>query len=239
MTFQEIIDFRRSNRKFDPSVPVPTSVMEQGLEHATLAPNSSNMQLWEFHWVTTPAIKEQLTHACLGQSAARTAQELVVFVTRRDKWRDRVKWHKALIEKDAEKVGMDAKPIKLRLTYYTKLIPLSYMHDGIGVLGLYKRLLAFSIGLFRPIYRAAGHAQQRITVHKSCALAAENFMLSLASEGFHTCPMEGFDEKRVKRLLKLPRGAEVNMIVGVGKGQDNGFWGPRRRLPMEEVVKKH
>ena len=102
MTFNEIIQFRRSNRKFDPKEPVPPQVVESALEHATLAPNSSNMQLWEFHWVCDEEKKKQLIKACLSQSAAKTAQELVVIVTRKDKWRQRVQWHKELILKDAE-----------------------------------------------------------------------------------------------------------------------------------------
>ena len=75
-------------------------------------------------------------------------------------------------------------------------------------------------------------------VHKSCALAAQTFMLSFAAEGFHSCPMEGFDKKRVKKLLSLPRGAEINMIVSVGKGTEKGIWGPRFRVPYNEVVIK-
>jgi nitroreductase len=63
-------------------------------------------------------------------------------------------------------------------------------------------------------------------------------MLSIASAGFHTCPMEGFDEKRVKKILGLPRGAEINMIISVGKGTEKGIWGPRFRVPYDEVVKK-
>jgi nitroreductase len=73
-------------------------------------------------------------------------------------------------------------------------------------------------------------------VHKSCALAAQTFMLSIAAEGFHTCPMEGFDELRVKRALGLPRGAEINMIIAIGKGTEAGIWGPRVRVPNEEVI---
>jgi nitroreductase len=63
-------------------------------------------------------------------------------------------------------------------------------------------------------------------------------MLSIAAEGLHSCPMEGFDKKRVKRLLKLPIGAEVNMIISVGKGTEKGVWGPRYRVPFDEVVKR-
>jgi nitroreductase len=50
--------------------------------------------------------------------------------------------------------------------------------------------------------------------------------------------MEGFDEKRVKKQLKLPRGAEINMIIAVGLGTEEGVWGPRFRLPNEEVIFK-
>jgi nitroreductase len=49
------------------------------------------------------------------------------------------------------------------------------------------------------------------------------------------CPQE-FDEKRVKKALNLPRGAEINMIVSVGMGTEAGIWGPRYRVPKEEVV---
>jgi nitroreductase len=48
--------------------------------------------------------------------------------------------------------------------------------------------------------------------------------------------MEGFDAVRVKRALGLPSGAEINMIIAVGKGTEAGVWGPRFRVPYEEVV---
>jgi nitroreductase len=64
-------------------------------------------------------------------------------------------------------------------------------------------------------------------------------MLSIAAEGFHSCPLEGFDKLRVKKALGLPWGAEINMIVAVGKGTDEGIWGPRFRVPNEEVIFEH
>jgi nitroreductase len=76
----------------------------------------------------------------------------------------------------------------------------------------------------------------RVVVHKSAALAAQTFMLSMKAEGYDTCPMEGFDSVRVKKMLKLPRGAEVNMIIGVGKASPDGVYGPRVRVPNEEVI---
>jgi nitroreductase len=34
---------------------------------------------------------------------------------------------------------------------------------------------------------------------KSAALAAQNFMISMAAVNYDTCPMEGFDSLRVKK----------------------------------------
>jgi len=44
--FQEIVNYRRSNRVFDPTIEIPEEVMRKSIERAILSPNSSNMQLW-------------------------------------------------------------------------------------------------------------------------------------------------------------------------------------------------
>jgi nitroreductase len=232
--FDEIIEKRRSNRRFDPNIPVPNEVIQRSLERAILSPNSSNMQLWEFYWIQSEAEKSKYTAFCLGQSAAKTAQQLVVFVTRRDLWKQRAKWNY-----DKVRAGIEGEPNKLQqrgLDYYSKLMPLAYRSDWFGFFAFVRRTISFVMGFIKPFYRMGGKADQRVTVHKSCALAAQTFMLSIAAEGFESCPMEGFDAKRVKEALNLPCGAEINMIIGVGKGTPEGVWGPRNRVPYEEVV---
>jgi len=232
--FQEIIDRRRSNRKFDPLVEVPDEVIQRSLERAILSPNSSNMQLWEFYWIKSKEEKEKYTALCLGQSAAKTAKQIVVFVTRGDLWPQRAKWNYNRL-----KDGITGEPNKLEkrgLDYYGKLMPLAYRSDLFGIFSLIRRTMSFFMGLTKPFIRFGGKADQRITVHKSCALAAQTFMLSIAAEGFESCPMEGFDQVRVKKALNLPKGAEINMIISVGKGTGEGVWGPRFRVPYEEVV---
>lgn len=37
--FEQIIQFRRSNRKFDLNVPVPAEVIERSLKRSILSPN--------------------------------------------------------------------------------------------------------------------------------------------------------------------------------------------------------
>ena len=52
MEFKEGVRLRRSVRKFDPKEKLDSKVVRDCIELATLAPNSSNMQLWEFYHVT-------------------------------------------------------------------------------------------------------------------------------------------------------------------------------------------
>jgi nitroreductase len=234
--FQKIVNHRRSTRSFDANYDVPGEVIEGCLRNAILSPNSSNLQLWEFQWIESPELLQKLIPLCLGQSAAKTAKHMVVFITRKDKWRERAKWNYEQIKK-----GIQGKPQKIQkrgLDYYKRLIPIVYMDDGLGIFSVLRKSVSFVLGIRKPFYRLGGKAEQRIVVHKSCALAAQTFMLSVAAEGLHSCPMEGFDKKRIKKLLELPRGAEINMIVSVGKGTEKGVWGPRFRVPFNEVVIK-
>lgn len=235
--FQQIVNFRRSNRAFNAEIEVPDDVIQKSLERAALSPNSSNMQLWEFHWIKSKVELEKFIPLCLNQQAAKTAKGMVVFVTRKDKWRERAKWN---YERVLETI--DGEPSKLQkggLDYYKKVMPLLYSNDPFGFMSLIRRSISFFMGLRKPFFRTGGSANQRIMVHKSCALAAQTFMLSIAAEGFHSCPMEGFDEIRVKKALNLPRGAEINMIISFGKGTEEGIWGPRFRVPNEEVIIYH
>lgn len=84
MNLEEVLNFRRSVRRYDKNKPIDPEKVKHCLELATLAPNSSNMQLWEFYQITNPGLMAKVSEACLGQSAASTASEIVVFVTRQD-----------------------------------------------------------------------------------------------------------------------------------------------------------
>jgi nitroreductase len=213
---------------------VPDEIIRTSLERAILSPNSSNMQLWEFHWIRSEDALKAMVPLCLGQQAATTARQMVVFVTRKDKWRARADWNLDRIKETIK--GEPTKVQKMALKYYGIIMPLMYRSDFFGITTLIRRSISFFMGLRKPFYRAGGKSAQRITVHKSCALAAQTFMLSIAAEGFHSCPMEGFDEKRVKKFLGLPNGAEINMIISVGLGTEAGVWGNRYRVPYDEVV---
>lgn len=242
MNLAETLNFRRSVRVYDQEKPIDAEKVKQCLKLATLAPNSSNMQLWEFRHITNPELMAKISKACLNQTATSTASQIVVFVTRRDLFRKRAKFvlefEKGNIQRNSP-AERQAKRIRDRELYYGKIMPLLYARF-FGLLGLFRVILTKGIGLFRSITREVSENDVRLVVHKSCALAAQTFMIAMANEGYDTCPLEGFDSKMLKKALKLPYGAEVNMVVscGIRKGNE-GIWGERCRVPFEEVYSRY
>jgi nitroreductase len=125
---------------------------------------------------------------------------------------------------------------KMAVNYYGRLIPFTYF-DFLGVFGWMKFLVFQVVGLFRPVYRQVRTSDMRVVAHKSAGLAAQNFMISMASLGYDTCPMEGSDTLRVKKLLNLPYAAEINMVLGCGIRDEKGIYGPRFRIPFDKVYR--
>ena len=74
MTLEEIINYRRSVRRYK-NLSIDPDKVKHCIELATLAPNSSNMQLWEFYHITDPEILAKLAVACLNQESAATANK--------------------------------------------------------------------------------------------------------------------------------------------------------------------
>ena len=228
MDLFEAIKKRRSVRKYTEK-KVPPEVIRNALELALLAPNSSNGQTWNFYWVKSTDKKPKLIKACLNQSAARTAGELVVVVASPESWQ---RSHKELVT-FIESVNAP-KPV---VFYYQKLFPSMYRWGFLNSLGLLKNLLFFTTGFFRPIMRGPGTLRdiQEVCI-KSAALAAENFVLVITAQGFASCMMEGFDEPRVKKLLGLKYSDRVVMVISVGEEADRGTWGPRFRISSDKVI---
>ncbi|NNH92574.1 nitroreductase family protein [Pasteurella multocida] len=238
MTLSELLHHRRAVRYFDPEKPLDSEKVTQYLQLATLAPSSSNMQLYEFYHITDKALLAQLATACLGQQTATTAQQMVVFVTRQDLYKQRAQ---AVLAFESENIKRHSPPdrwenrLKGKTLYYAKLMPFIYARC-FGLLGLFRKGLAYAIRLFRPVSTEVSEADVRVVVHKSCGLAAQTFMLLMAEQGYDTCPIEGLDGGKVKKLLSLPQGAEINMIVSCGvRKAGRGIWGDRFRVPFDEV----
>lgn len=230
LEFEKVVRSRRSVRVFTDD-KIPEKVMRQCLELTLLAPNSSNLQPWEFYWVRTPAIKLKLAEFCMGQLAAKTAAELIVCVARTDKWKERQKDMLAYFSNSDYPISKGA------LAYYKKIVPIAYSQGIFSSIGYLKRALFFVSGLSKVTPREpTSYSDMRVWAHKSTALACENLMLSLRAYGYDSCPMEGIDSTRIKKLLKLPRGAEICMVVGAGRRDTKGIFGPQVRMAKEKFL---
>src|SRR5690554_4581863 len=91
MDLKAVLNFRRSVRDFQTDFDLDTEKVKHCLELATLAPNSSNMQLWEFYHITDKELIQKMAHASLSQNSVASANQLVVFVTGGDLHRSRAK----------------------------------------------------------------------------------------------------------------------------------------------------
>ncbi len=233
------INYRRSVRVYDSTKEIDTKIVKKCIQQATLAPTSSNMQLWEFHHITSQNIIDKIAVACLDQSSAKTAKQLVVIVVRKDLWKKRAKSNtEHLLNTFGDKPKSEySSREKFALNYYKKLMPFVYI-DFFGVFGYLKYGISWIIGLFKPSYRQLRNSDMRIVAHKSAGLAAQTFMLSMAAENYDTCPMEGTDTLRIKKILNLPLSSEINMVISCGIRKPEGVYGERFRIPFESIYKQ-
>ncbi|AVO54241.1 nitroreductase family protein [Ectopseudomonas mendocina] len=222
-----LIESRRAVRRFT-SEPVPDEVIRDCLELAVLAPNSCNLQPWSFQVVRDPALLARLHPVCMSQNAAR-APVIIAVLARPDTWRQACQniieyWPEAEV------------PARIR-RFYSKTAPFQYNQGPLGLFGLFKRQLVRLVGLRKALMRTPNsRADMRLWAVKSTALAAQNLMLAFQSHGYATCPMEGFDEVRLRRVLDIPRQAMPIMLLAVGRQGEKGVYNPRLRFPLEQQV---
>lgn len=208
--------------------------MRDCLRDATLAPSSSNLQVYELHWIRDAGVKEQVAKACLAQPAAMSAGEITVVVARGDLWKVNLEKLVNLMTHDGTK-PLDG-PLK---EYYTKIVPMLLRTDPLGVYNTIRRILYWYKGRTEPFMRTpVNRGDHRIYAHVQASLAAQTLMLSIAAHGYDSCPIGGMDKKRIAKTLNLPSSAEVSLVIAAGRGLPEGLYGPRVRLKNSDLVKE-
>jgi nitroreductase len=230
----EAIRYRRSVR-VQSDVPIDSALVKACIANATLAPNSSNMQLWEFYHITSEEANKNIKAACFNQPAARTAQQLIIPVVRMDLWKQRIQALKEDLIAGFEK-AKERNPEKeaKAIAYLDDEMPEIYQKKSWWEKFRLQRNIRQQ-GKTKAVYREVSACDLRIIGQRSTALAAQNFMISMAEVGYDTCPMEGYDSLRIKEILGLPDAAEINMVIGCGIRAENGIYGDQFRLPLEDV----
>lgn len=230
--FDRVVRRRRSIRRFSKR-PVAAEDVNDVIDAALLAPNSSNLQPFEFVWVRSADKKKALVEACLSQSAARTAQELVVAVARWDRWDETRREYLTWLE---QQNGIP-KPVML---YYRGLANTLYSQGPFSVAGTARKVVTTVSGLFRAVPRGpVSNEDMRVWAVKTTALACENLMLAAVAKGLDSCPMEGMDSVRVGRIIGATGSKwDIPMVIGLGYRAETAIWATQWRRDRDKLVRE-
>ncbi len=223
--FHQLATQRRATRHFRQDA-IPEGVIEQLLESAHWAPSGYNLQPTHFVVVTDAAIKQALHPACLSQRQILDAPAVVVFAGDR---------HVVAHHFD-DVLTSDREAGALTPQYEQKLrevVPLAFDQGPWGLGWLAKALLAPVMRCVKPMPSIPA-VQKRYWLTKQVMLSAMTFMLASQAAGLSTSPMEGFDEGRVRKTLRIPSTYIVPVVIAVGYGVDEPL--VKTRLPLSRLL---
>ncbi len=227
--FREVVESRRSVRRFT-DTPIPDDVLADCLRLAMLAPNSSNLQPWEFYVIDNVDNRTRAVKNCMNQNAAKTAARLIAVVARTDIWHDHAK--QILREYPDTPVPKKVKD------YYTKVVAMDFLRGPANVVSAAKwgatQVVRRVKGPIKSPYYTFEDTKNWAT--NNTALAAQNLMLALRAHGFDSCAMGGFDEPAMKQLLGLSDDQHIIMMIGAGARADNGVYNTQFRFDQDQFV---
>ena len=84
-------------------------------------------------------------------------------------------------------------------------------------------------------YYSGDEQVQRDEAMRSCGITAMTLMLAAQEMGYASCPMVGFDFKKVAEIINLPADHVIAMFVAIGKGTKDA-WARGGSLAMGEAV---
>ena len=227
--FHEVVDSRRSVRIYAAD-GVPDDVVDRCVDAAHKAPNSSNLQCWELHRVSSADKKKALVEACLGQPAASTAPELFVFVARPDLWKRNNRWM-------IEEFDRSGDTPDRAYQYFRKITKIAYTQ---GVFAWVKRVWFPMRALSKPTPREPiGWADMRVWAHKSTALSSAHFMLGDAGGRVRHVSHGGHGQRSGQEDFGTASRSEVCMVVSAGKRTEKGVYGPRFRFERGTFYHTH
>lgn len=229
----EAIFERRAIKEFE-AVEIPGAVRERILDAARVAPSSFNIQPYRFYWVETPEMKQDAARLCMGQAPARTASALVVAVADIGSWQTTNESYLEWMRQE----GFSEKKIS-DMAKRAKLAKWFFIQGWFGILGVVKWAILRVINLWKVIGTAPVARQGLFKwATKSTALACENLMIAAEALGLNTCPMEGFDGRRLGKFLGIsPRVHEIVMVIAIGKKSARHVDQPQWRRPLTATVK--
>lgn len=203
------------------------------LAEAALAPSSGNLQPYELHWIREPALKASIALACNGQKGPASAADLIVVVASPALGKRTATAQLAHVETTSP-LEPNSK------AYYRKQMGMFQKILGIGSSALWSPLVSIA-ALVRPSLSLLpiGHIGSRHWAARNAIFAAQTLMLAAAAKGIDSCPMEGFSASKIAKLLGLPRGAVIPVVIALGYRAKDARIEERWRRPITDLVVSH
>jgi nitroreductase len=229
----EAIIRRRAVKVFEP-VEISEGLREQMFNAARHAPSSFNSQPYQFYWVGNSKRRADVAKLCMGQSPAETASALIVAVADIGSLtatsQGQLEWMRGRNEFTEEKIRDYARTAKIGR--------ILFMPGPFGIFAAFKWGLFWLLNLWKvmgmpPLFRR----ELFKWAMKSTSLACQNLMIAAEALGINTCPMEGFDGRRLSKYLGFSaRYHEIVMVIAVGKKSQAYVEPPQWRRPLEATV---
>ena len=228
----EALFHRRAVKAFEP-VEIPQALREQILNAARHAPSSFNMQPYRLFWVESSSGRATAAKLCLGQMPAATASALVVAVAdigslaatsrAQSEWMRSSGFSHAKV-RDYERTA--------------KIGRILFMPGPFGIFGAVKWVVFRLVNLWKTFGMPPAFRKDVFKwAVKGTTLACANLMIGAEALGLNTCPMEGFDGRRLSRFLGLSaRHHEIVMVIAIGKKSPAYAETPQWRRPLDATV---
>ncbi len=220
---------RQSIRRFSQR-EVSDDLLFQLIEAANRAPSAYNLQPWHFIVIRDAATRRLLSHIAMNQRQLIEAPVTVVFVANTLAWRHE---YARVLSRSVDTGAMTS----AHAQYYRKSVDLMFRTGPFGILALAKRI-AVPIRRFRKPTPGLLSSSHEISgfVCAQTMLAASTFMIAAQALGLDTCPIQGFDEYRIRRLLRLPSEMVVPIIIPLGYRLDAEPSQQSWRYPIHEKM---
>jgi nitroreductase len=223
---------RRAVKVFEP-VEIPQGLRERILNAARYAPSSFNMQPYRFYWVGSAAKKAAVAKLCMGQAPAETASALVIAVAD-------IGSMPATAQGQAEWMRQsNFSEEKIRDYERTaKIGRILFMPGPFGIFAAIKRAIFWLLNLWMTVGMPPLSRQDVFKwATKGTSLACQNLMIAAEALGVNTCPMEGFDGRRLSQYLGLShRYHEIVMVIAIGKKSHAYVEPPQWRRPLDTTA---
>jgi len=209
-TLSHALETRRATPSFE-DLPIHSADLEKIVRAGLSSPSGYNLQPWRFVVVRDREQKRDLRAAAFNQPKVEEASVVIVACGDAQGWKNG----------DLDEM--------LRIAKQHGFTD----EQNQRVRGTVTRLFGGEPG------NSGGMAPSfDLWANRHVMIAFTTMMWTAETLGYDTAPMEGFEEDKVKALLKIPDRVRVVALLGIGrlKGPDKPFAG---RFPESRVVFEH